>query len=237
MHKAPTTAMLEVLGAKKGLVHHPQGVILPIWTEDSSTDSQLNKGQERFLLSQRTFFLCPSTTRQPKDLNHSIAVMSIGISGYTRKSNLSKQTTVVTLVWGYACAHFQRTKLINACDMANWANASNLRRFPRGLCAAHTEISPIKVSLHFNTTVKLDRVTPLFFKSSAVWRQLGGWERKTERQRISKSVRALQGVLECEWCLCQYQGSGTAWQHTEKHSPAWHTANTPLWHKMPFYCQ
>lgn len=35
MHKAPMTAMLEALGTKKGLVHHPQGVILPIWTEHS----------------------------------------------------------------------------------------------------------------------------------------------------------------------------------------------------------
>lgn len=190
-----------------------------------------------FLLSRRTFFLCPSTTRQPKDLKHSIAVMSIGISDYTRKSDLSRQTTVVTLVWVYACAHFQRIKLSNACDMANWANASNLRRFPRGLCAAHTEISPISQSAFSTRQSSWTAWHHFSLRAQRYGDNWGGWERKTERQRISKSVRALQGVLECEWCLCQCQGSGTAWQHTEKHSPAWHTANTPLWHKMAFYCQ
>lgn len=48
--------MSEALEAKKGLVHYPQGVILPFWMEDFTTDTQLNKGQEYFCCLGGHFF-------------------------------------------------------------------------------------------------------------------------------------------------------------------------------------
>lgn len=108
---------------------------------------------------------------------------------------------MVTVVRGYTCAHFQLTKLINACDVANLANESNIIQtyeFPRGLCAAHTEISPINVSLHFQEDSQTRLRGNALLKELSGMATTGGVGRERQRQRISRSVRALQGVLECE---------------------------------------
>lgn len=168
-------------------------------------------------------FPLPFNNMPAKNRNHSIPVMSNGISGLTRKSNLSRWTTVVTLVRGYACAHFQLWKLINACDMANGANASNHHTdvwIPlRASCGTHWNPC-YKRHSEFSTQQSSQNAQHAFFKelsSMATHGGLGEIDRDRDSVGLSGLCKECWSVNDvCASARAQAQ-CGSSLRRTARH--------------------